>query len=256
MSESDHQQIISIDTLFLDIPPSCIEFWDLHSEYFVLGTYFLKKPEEEQAKTQEENASDENKPAKKPQERTGSLILCKLNESKIEIADTCEAEYAILDLHFAYEGDGHERKQTNIFWTANSTGSIAAYEIVFAESTAKPTIERRSLCQLYPEDILVLSFCWHPSDPTLISTTLSNGEVHIIRKGSKTHDGRPTWMESTQKLASHELEAWTSCFSSMGEELIFSGGDDAVLQYTATPTELQGEQKDENRMFFQIHLIP
>lgn len=248
MSESNHQQIISIDTLFLDIPPSCIEFWDLHPEYFVLGTYFLKKPKQEQGETQAENSSDENTPAKKPQERTGSLILCKLNESKIEIVNTCETEYAILDLHFVCEGNGNERKQTNVFWIANSTGSIAAYEIVLPGSTSEPTIERRSLYQLYPEDILVLSFCWHPSIPTLMSTTLSNGEVHVIRKGSKTHDGKQTWMESTQKLASHELEAWTSCFSSMADELIFSGGDDAVLQYTTTPTAFESDQEDENGM--------
>lgn len=248
MSEALPQQIASIDTLFLDIPPSCIEFWDVHPEYFVLGTYFLKNPEgeQEQGELQEESPSKETTRARKPQERTGSLVLCKLNEIKIEIVDTCETEFAILDLHFEYEGNGDERKQMNVLWTANSTGSIAAYDICLSELTGKPTIERKSLCQLYPEDILVLSFCWHPSDSNLMSTTLSNGEVHVLWKESKTHDGRLSWKESTQKLVSHELEAWTSCFSSMGEELLFSGGDDAVLQYTNTPSDFHGEHEQDH----------
>ncbi|QDS71613.1 hypothetical protein FKW77_006799 [Venturia effusa] len=250
MSEGIPKQIASIDTLFLELPPSCIEFWHLHPEYFVIGTYFLKNPEQhqEQGNRQEENLpNDGHSSAKKAQERTGSLVLCKLNDNKLEIVDTCKTDYAILDVHFAYAGNGKERVHTSTFWTANSTGSIAEYEIIFPIANASPTIEQRSIHQLYAEDILVLSFCWHPHDANLMSTTLSNGEVHVIRKRAQARDEKETmiWETSAQKPMSHELEAWTSCFSSTGEELLFSGGDDAVLQYTTTPTAFQHKQDDE-----------
>ncbi|TID22201.1 WD40 repeat-like protein [Venturia nashicola] len=258
MSENIPQQISSIDTLFLETPPSCIQFSHLHPAYFVIGTYFLENPErdeQEQGETQSENTVDENN----PQERTGSLVLCKLTNNKIDIINTCKTAYAILDVHFAYEGHGDEREQTTVFWTANSTGSIAEYEIVFPEEPGKPWIVQRSLHQLYAEDILVLSFCWHPRDSTLMSTTLSNGEVHVLRKTTQTLEGKTTWRESKQKPASHELEAWISCFSSFegeGKDVLFSGGDDAVLQYTSIPTEFQDKQEQEQDQHDEIAPLP
>lgn len=252
MNESPPQQIPSIDTLFLDIPPSCIEFSHLHPEYFVIGTYQLQNPkQEEQGESQVETQSNEVTPTERFQERTGSVILCYIHDTqKIQIVDTCATEYAILDVHFAYDGNGDDRSQTSRFWTANSTGSIAEFEIVFSagSSTGKPRIERRALCQLYPEDVLVLSFCWNANDADLMATTLSNGEVHVLRRESKGQDGGLIrWVESRQKPACHELEAWTSCFSaSDGGDLVFSGGDDAVLQYTSTPTEFRSKQNQDD----------
>lgn len=116
---------------------------------------------------------------------------------------------------------------------------------MFSEGTGKARIERRAVKQLYPKDVLVLSFCWHPEDGGVMSTTLSNGEVHVLRKGRGMRDGESVWMGSKQKIPSHELEAWTSCFSSTGEQVLFSGGDDAVVQYTKTPTEFQDEAEQQ-----------
>lgn len=243
MDEKIPQQISSIQTLFLHLPPSCIEFWHLHPNYFVIGTYLLHQPEQEQGESTK-GPSEEDPSSKPPQKRTGSLILCKFVENKIEIINTCKTDYAILDLHFVYENKSNQRKQTNFFYTANSTGSVAAYELVFPEKwqmSATPTIERRSLFQLWEEEILVLSFCWHHSDPTLMSATLSNGEVYVLRKGMNSLDGSPTWLKSTKNLPSHELEAWTSCFAPTGAGLLLSGGDDGIMQYTASPTEFRDE---------------
>ncbi|KAE9980261.1 hypothetical protein EG328_000396 [Venturia inaequalis] len=269
MSKTSPQKISSIATLFLDTPPSCIEFSHLHPSYFVIGTYFLKNPEEqkedqkEQGESQERNPSNESPPEKKSQERSGTLILCHLHETQIKIIHTLKTAHAILDLHFAHQKPGDERIQTNTFWTANSTGSIAEYEILFSEGTEKARIERRALHQLYPKDVLVLSFCWHPEDGGVMSTTLSNGEVHVLRRGRGDRDGESVWMGSKQKISSHDLEAWTSCFSSTGEEVLFSGGDDAVVQYTNTPTEFQDEaeqqqeqQQDDGNAPLTPHKLP
>ncbi|RDI81343.1 hypothetical protein Vi05172_g8650 [Venturia inaequalis] len=159
MSKTSPQKISSIATLFLDTPPSCIEFSHLHPSYFVIGTYFLKNPEEqkedqkEQGESQERNPSNESPPEKKSQERSGTLILCHLHETQIKIIHTLKTAHAILDLHFAHQKPGDERIQTNTFWTANSTGSIAEYELVFSEGTEKARIERRAVQQLYPKDV-------------------------------------------------------------------------------------------------------
>jgi diphthamide biosynthesis protein 7 len=72
--------INSIQSLILDLPPSCIEFCPVARDYFVVGTYFLEKKEQDAsvgdaAEDQEEKSEDVDT---KPQTRTGSLILFKV----------------------------------------------------------------------------------------------------------------------------------------------------------------------------------
>jgi diphthamide biosynthesis protein 7 len=67
--------ISSIQSLILDLPPSCIEFCPVAPDYFVVGTYFLEKKEQDAANDGEEESKDVDK---KPQTRTGSLILFKV----------------------------------------------------------------------------------------------------------------------------------------------------------------------------------
>jgi diphthamide biosynthesis protein 7 len=75
--------MISIDpikSLILDLPPSCIEFCPVARDYFVVGTYFLEKKEQdasvEDAAVDEEEKSEDVE--EKPQTRTGSLILFRI----------------------------------------------------------------------------------------------------------------------------------------------------------------------------------
>jgi diphthamide biosynthesis protein 7 len=72
--------INSIQSLILDLPPSCIEFCPVARDYFVVGTYFLEKKEqdagvEDAAEDEEQKSEDVDKT---PQTRTGSLILFKV----------------------------------------------------------------------------------------------------------------------------------------------------------------------------------
>lgn len=78
--------INSIQSLILDLPPSCIEFCPVARDYFVVGTYFLEKKEQEAtAEDTTENNSDEESEdvEKKPQTRTGSLILFIIDGDKV-----------------------------------------------------------------------------------------------------------------------------------------------------------------------------
>lgn len=68
--------INSIQSLILDLPPSCIEFCPAARDYFVIGTYFLEKKEQNESAADEEDESEDID--KKPQTRTGSLILMKV----------------------------------------------------------------------------------------------------------------------------------------------------------------------------------
>lgn len=62
-------EITSIKSLILDLPPSCIEFWPVDSQYVVVGTYNLEKA------AAEETVESEETRTKNSQQRNGSLIL-------------------------------------------------------------------------------------------------------------------------------------------------------------------------------------
>jgi diphthamide biosynthesis protein 7 len=77
--------INSIQSLILDLPPSCIEFCPVARDYFVVGTYFLEKKEQDAgvgsaAEDQEEKSEDVDT---KPQTRTGSLVLFKVEGDEV-----------------------------------------------------------------------------------------------------------------------------------------------------------------------------
>jgi diphthamide biosynthesis protein 7 len=72
--------INSIQSIILDLPPSCIEFCPVARDYFVVGTYFLEKKEQDagvEAATEDEEEKSEDVDTK-TQTRTGSLVLFKV----------------------------------------------------------------------------------------------------------------------------------------------------------------------------------
>jgi len=79
--------IDSIESLVLDLPPSCIEFCSVARDYFVVGTYFLEKKEQDASVDEEGKSKDEEDKSedveKKPQTRTGSLVLFKIEDDEM-----------------------------------------------------------------------------------------------------------------------------------------------------------------------------
>jgi diphthamide biosynthesis protein 7 len=63
-----------LQSLTLDLPPCCIEFWPSDVQYAVVGTYNLEKTEEKQHGVEEMGIAEVSE-AKKTQQRNGSLIL-------------------------------------------------------------------------------------------------------------------------------------------------------------------------------------
>jgi diphthamide biosynthesis protein 7 len=68
------QSVQHLQSLTLDLPPSCIEFCPRDSQYAVIGTHNLEKPDAEQAAGNE---------GSKGQVRNGSLILVRLAGNKV-----------------------------------------------------------------------------------------------------------------------------------------------------------------------------
>lgn len=71
--------IASLQSLILDLPPSCAEFCPAHPEYLVVGTYNLQKDEGETASETQDEETEDSPAAPKPQNRNGSLVVLKVH---------------------------------------------------------------------------------------------------------------------------------------------------------------------------------
>ncbi|KAI5209884.1 WD40 repeat-like protein [Aureobasidium subglaciale] len=217
--------ITSIQSLILDLPPSCIEFCSIARDYFVVGTYYLEKKEEQDTSTEnivdDDNAEKNEEVVKKPQTRTGSLILFKIEGDEVKQISTTPTLYAILDLHFS----PHD---PTLLAVAGSTGSVQ----LFRFSSSSPSLSPLSTFQYFDPSTLVLSLAWHPASASasVLGVTVSPGQVYLVDTLLPEAEVQDTGTE----ISCHELEAWTLSFSRDGKA-VYSGGDDAVLRFSALP---------------------
>lgn len=71
--------ISSIQSLTLDLPPSCIAFCPTQPQYFVVGTYYLHP------KALEDASTDLSGTEQTAQKRTGSLVLFRLDSETMYV---------------------------------------------------------------------------------------------------------------------------------------------------------------------------
>ncbi|KAJ4411349.1 hypothetical protein N0V82_009000 [Gnomoniopsis sp. IMI 355080] len=262
MSGSGGESISSIQSMILDLPPSCIEFCPAYPDLFVVGTYNLEKSEESQTagnQTPEEQEEDPQASGttKQPQSRNGSIILFQLREGRVYPIQTISQPSAVFDLHFQpYPGKG------DVFATVSSTGTISVFKLVVPEggiTSSSSEIATRHLDILQPisvlslpdldDDVLFTYFAWHPSTAGHMAITTASGQVIL----AQLHDDYQGLDVLANPLLEHSLEAWVVAFSppappaptappqpssSSLEPIrappitIFSGGDDSALKYT------------------------
>lgn len=81
--------IASIQSLELELPPSCIEFCPNHPSYFLVGTYNLQRDDVSSVK-HEGNSDDDSEDGatstnevKKAQNRNGSIVVFRLLDRKM-----------------------------------------------------------------------------------------------------------------------------------------------------------------------------
>ncbi|KAI9796444.1 MAG: hypothetical protein M1825_000623 [Sarcosagium campestre] len=211
------EMIKSLATLILDLPPSCIEFSPLHPDYLVVGTYYL-----DQHDTQ--NIADNSKGSQKTlQQRSGSLILCRIRDDEITVVQTLTHSSAILHLAFS----PHD---PSVLAVAGSRGDVAFYGL---DVPSEPLLKRLSSHDTFPQSTLVLYCAWHPDHAKILGVTLSTGKLHILELVDDDYRHLKILLDGA---TDHELEAWVVEFASTSKGVephrntVLSGGDDAVLR--------------------------
>ncbi|KAF2152627.1 WD40 repeat-like protein [Myriangium duriaei CBS 260.36] len=206
---------LAVTSLNLSLPPSCIAFSPIHHDHLIIGTYFLEQSSDDN--TQKEVQAE-------PQTRKGSLILFRLVNGTLNELQTIPTPSGILDAAFS----PHD---PSILCAATSTGSLLFYRLAPSSTNSSLTLIPQHTLQPFPTSILILDLEHHPTNPSVIGTTLSTGATVLITTSAFSSAPEVT------EIHSHALEAWTLAFSPCGN-YIYSGADDASLSLTqlSSPT--------------------
>ena len=151
--------------------------------------------------------------------------------------------FGTLDLHF--------QDRSSRVGVVTSVGSFVVFELHEANA-ARPALDRgqagekqskkeeqkprnlriREIChhQFLDRSTVVTSFAWDPKNVDRICVTAANGDVIVVDLPGSTDQGG----NEAITVFKHSLEAWTSCFvpQSFPSQGVFSGGDDAVIQWS------------------------
>lgn len=148
---------------------------------------------------------------------------------------------AILDLHF-------HPSIPQFCGAVSSTGTIIVFDFVPEPSENEP-IKNTQILRLpnIREDVLFLSFCWHPNQPDMLALTASTGSVFLVKLEQIDED----WSASSYLVMTHSVEAWTVALAPAVKAVLhdatsprarslstscFSGGDDSVLKHAVCST--------------------
>lgn len=134
-----------------------------------------------------------------------------------------DLDSAVLDI----EWTPHIADLGNLLCVATSTGSLEFFTLDAQAGELKQT----STHQITDPTTLVLDLLWHPTKSDTIVVTLSDGAVSICQSTANPQSWHSNSETTTTEIATHSLEPWTLAFSP-DASLLFSGGDDAVLQAT------------------------
>ncbi|KAK4099941.1 hypothetical protein N658DRAFT_452307 [Parathielavia hyrcaniae] len=252
MAEGEGTLIRSLRSQILNLPPSCVEFCPAFPSYFLVGTYSLQ-PESTGASDIADMSADANSDtegdgrparAKQPQSRNGSIIAFRLADGNLTHVQTMPQPSALLDLRF----NPHEGSR-NICAVVSSTATLALFRL--SPDKEQPLthihtmdITAMSRGQIEPEageEILFLSFGWHPSRADMMAITTSTGHVYLVHLPMLNGD----WELSSIPVTTHTLETWCVALSpslavaGQPDESretggvackVYSGGDDSMLR--------------------------
>ncbi|CAI7670105.1 unnamed protein product [Penicillium discolor] len=145
MTTIQHPQ--SATTVFLDQPPSCLEFCPEAPDHFIVGTYLLSENKTEDGEIE--------------QSKTGSLQLWKLDpvSKALSQIQRIAVPYAVFDLHF------HPRNKS-LFAIASSVGSVSLFQVsTTGDASASPSITQLWTKQVHEDpSIPALFLAWAPQN--------------------------------------------------------------------------------------------
>ncbi|KAH6890957.1 WD40-repeat-containing domain protein [Thelonectria olida] len=233
--------VASVVSLTLDLPPSCIQFCPAHPDYFVVGTYNLDRDETVERVGIGEGDETAATTAKMPQNRNGSLIVFKIEETELTLVQTLSQPSAILDLRFHPVPD-----QQDILAVVSSTGTLAVFKVDPESDLSCPLKHiATSRCDDINNDVLFLQCNWHPTVPNVIGVTTSTGAARLLRLDAGYRIRDP----SVDLDVANTLEAWCIHFSppppdtSKGstQGTVYCGGDDSMIRYISCSLDTSNE---------------
>ncbi|GFF51176.1 WD repeat-containing protein C18.15 [Aspergillus udagawae] len=158
------QHPVSAATIFLDQPPSCLQFCPAAPNNFIIGTYLLS----------ENKGSDGNV----QQTKTGSLQLWNFNplNNELSLIQRLSLPYAVFDLHF------HPR-DPSILAIATSAASVTLFKI---STDPEPTISHLWTLPVHEDpSVPALFLAWAPqnwfpsSEQDGLVVTFSDGRTSV-----------------------------------------------------------------------------
>ncbi|GIJ87532.1 hypothetical protein Asppvi_006440 [Aspergillus pseudoviridinutans] len=158
------QHPASATTIFLDQPPSCLQFCPAAPNNFIIGTYLLSENKDSDGNVQ--------------QTKTGSLQLWNLNplNHELSLIQRLSLPYAVFDLHF------HPR-DPSILAIATSAASVALFKV---STDPKPTISLLWALPVHEDpSIPALFLAWAPqnwfprSEQDGFAVTFSDGRTSV-----------------------------------------------------------------------------
>ncbi|KAJ3496033.1 hypothetical protein NLG97_g2960 [Lecanicillium saksenae] len=219
-----------IESIILDLPPSCLQFCRRYHSYFVIGTYNLH-PEKGEAI---ESADVDSCREKKSQSRNGSLLVYHIgneNSPRLSLVQTVSQPSALLDIRFNNE----YQPNADILAAVSSTGTLAIFRLNGNDKSAPLQHLATSRCDDLDEDVLFLQCKWHPYLPNVVAVTTSTGSARLLYLD-------PQWKISQYANVNipNSLEAWSIAISPVAhsesnasEATVYCGGDDSILRYTS-----------------------
>ncbi|EER44560.1 conserved hypothetical protein [Histoplasma capsulatum var. duboisii H88] len=243
----------SLYTIFLEQPPSCLEFCPSAPDYLIIGTYLLSE------------SSTTNSTG--TQTKTGTIQLFRLDPESFQLTQIHKTllPHAVFDVHFS-------PRDPSLFAIATSNASVSLYNLEYS-SPQNPHIilhlttitahENPSIPSLYlswlPPSHLTAGNKGkehshaHGYSPDQLSTdgfavSFSDGRVSIFHTNSPSHDFSQDSMTEIV-LPGEPVEVWFTAFhygkSLSGKEnlLLFSGDDFGVLRVHEFVADGEGDEK-------------
>ncbi|KAL2000920.1 hypothetical protein VTN02DRAFT_2457 [Thermoascus thermophilus] len=226
MSGPTVQNPQSQTTVFLDQPPSCLEFCPEDPDYFVVGTYLLSETKDDDGET--------------VQKKTGSLQLWKLDpvSSQLTHIQTHPVpEAAVFDLHF------HPRHRT-LLAIATSAGTVSLFRVARPDDAGSPVIQRIRSIPVREDDpsIPALFLAWVPPTRGVLQSNGADGFAVTFSDGKTSVFGidsgdleRDELQEAATFEARESIEVW---FAAWG---LFRDGNDHPDDKNLTPFLFTGD---------------
>ncbi|KAM5466278.1 putative methylated diphthine methylhydrolase [Microsporum audouinii] len=222
----------SLSTIFIDQPPSCLQFCPTAPYFLVIGTYLLTIHESDAHSLSPESS------------RSGSLQLFRLNPQSYHLSQVqrLSLSHAVFDLQFSLH-------DPSLFAVALSAGKVSLYRVESSSDGPDADVSIHFLNTLNVRNgdtNLSLFLAWIPPLPlegehdrppaTGFAVSFSDGQVSVFQKDNLS----PTLQQESLKetrLEGMSIEVWYLAFHRRhdGQLSLFSGDDfNQVREFTFT----------------------